>query len=55
VQAGVTDPHEFKTDYGAVPNSRFEICACKDGSVVIKAVGTCGKPGPSIPTHVRWK
>lgn len=55
VQAGIEEPHDFKTDYGAVPNSRFDICACKDGSIVIKAVGGCGQPGPSIPTHAKWK
>jgi RHS repeat-associated protein len=55
LQAGILDAHEFKDDYNARPNSRFDICACKDGSIVIKAVGGCGKPGPSIPTHARWK
>lgn len=57
IQAGIDDPHEFKTDYGAVPNSMYDICACKDGSIIIKTVGMCGKPGPSIPTDpsVRWK
>jgi hypothetical protein len=55
VQAGIEDPHEFKTDYGAVPNSRFDLCACKDGSILIKAVGSCGKSGPGITTHARWK
>ena len=53
--AGITDEHEFKTDWGAVPNSRFDICACKDGSIVIKATGQCGRSGPSIPTDRRWK
>jgi RHS repeat-associated protein len=55
MKAGISDAHEFKTDYGAVPNSRFDICACKDGSIVIKAVGGCGAPGPSMTTHARWK
>ncbi|HTE39254.1 MAG TPA: RHS repeat-associated core domain-containing protein [Steroidobacteraceae bacterium] len=55
IQAGITDAHAFKTDYGAIPNSRFDICACKDGSIVIKATGGCGKPGPSIGTHANWK
>ena len=53
--AGVGNEHDFKTEWGAVPNSRFDICACKDGSVVIKAVGHCGRPGPSIPTDRRWR
>jgi hypothetical protein len=35
--------------------SRYEICACKDGSIVIKARGQCGKPGPGIPTGSTWK
>jgi len=55
-QAGITDPHEYKTDYGAIPNSAFDICACKDGSIVIKAVGMCGySGGPEIPTYETWK
>jgi hypothetical protein len=53
--AGITDEHAFKTQWGAVPNSRFDICACRDGSIVIKAVGQCGKSGPSIQTDRRWK
>lgn len=47
--------HQFKTDHGAVPNSFFDICACKDGSIIIKGHGKCGKPGPSIPTAARWR
>lgn len=54
-QAWISDPHAFKSEWGAVPNSRFDICACKDGSVVIKAVGSCGSPGPGIYTDARWK
>ena len=54
-QAGITDAHKFKTEYGAVPNSQFDICACKNGSIIIKAVGTCGASGPSITTVERWK
>ena len=54
-QAGIFDEHGFKTEYGAVPNSRFDICACKDGSIIIKAQGGCGSPGPSIPTYTNWK
>ena len=26
--------HEFKTEYGATPVSRFDICSCKDGGIV---------------------
>ncbi len=54
-KAGVIDEHAYKDEYGAVPNSSFDICACKDGSVVIKNVGGCGRPGPAIPTYERWK
>jgi len=54
-QAGISDAHAFKNEYQATPNSRFDICACKDGSIVIKDVGMCGSSGPSIPTYVRWK
>ena len=54
-QAGIVDEHSYKTEWGAVPNSRFDICACRDGSIIIKTVGQCGKPGPSIPTTERWK
>jgi len=54
-QAGIDDEHEFKTEYGAQPNSRFDICACKDGSIQIKAHGMCGRPRPSIPTYATWR
>ena len=56
-QAGITDPHEFKKDFlgNKAPISQHDICACKDGSIVIKKQGQCGQPGPSIDTGVRWK
>lgn len=54
-QAEISDPHTFKTEYGAVPNSRFDICACKDGSIVIRAQGQCGQSGPTTATYERWK
>ncbi|KAF4513862.1 UNVERIFIED_CONTAM: hypothetical protein B566_EDAN016757 [Ephemera danica] len=54
-EAGITDEHGFKTDWGGVPNSRYDICACKDGSIVIKAQGNCGRPAPSIQTDANWK
>jgi hypothetical protein len=54
-QAGITDEHGFKTEWGAVPNSRYDICACKDGSIVIKAQGQCGKSSPKIETDASWK
>jgi RHS repeat-associated protein len=56
-QAGIDDPHQFKKDYlgNKAPISQFDICACKDGSITIKARGQCGKPGPTIDTGYRWK
>lgn len=42
LQAGITDPHAYKTENGAVPWSRYDICKCKDGSIRIAAVGQCG-------------
>ena len=54
--AGIRDAHAVKTEYGAVPNSRFDLCACDDGSIVIKSVGTCGMGAPIWEiTHYRWK
>jgi RHS repeat-associated protein len=53
--AKILNEHEFKTEWGAVPNARFDICACKDGSIIIKAVAQCGKSGPAIPTDRHWK
>ena len=41
-KAGIFDEHKFKTESGAVPTSRFDICKCKDGSIRIAAVNTCG-------------
>jgi RHS repeat-associated protein len=53
-RAGISNEHAFKTEWGAIPNSRFDICACKDGSIVIKGVGQCGNAGPTIETDARW-
>ena len=53
--AGITDPEEFKREYVGNAGGKFDICACKDGSVVLAAVGQCGKPGPKISTGVTWK
>lgn len=47
--------HLFKTEYGAIPNAMFDICACRDGSIIIKAHNNCGKPGPLIPTTATWR
>jgi hypothetical protein len=54
-KAGITDAHAFKDEYDAVPTSKFEICACKDGTIRIKRTGQCGRPGPSILTDAKWK
>jgi RHS repeat-associated protein len=49
------DEHDFKTAWGAWPNRLFDICACKDGSIVIRAQGQCGQSGPTIATDATWK
>lgn len=54
-KAQIYDPHSFKDEWGARPNSLFDICACKDGSIVIKGHGICGRPGPAIITDKRWR
>jgi RHS repeat-associated protein len=53
--AGISDEHDFKTDWGAIPNSLFEICACDDGSIQISRTAQCGNQGPKIVTTERWK
>jgi len=55
--AGIGDPHAFKREYlgNKAKVSRFDICACKDGSIIIKPKGTCGSPGPGIPTGRNWQ
>jgi hypothetical protein len=42
-QAGILDEHRYKREHGAIPESRFDICKCKDGSIRIARVGQCGK------------
>ena len=55
-RAEIEDEHAVKDEYGARPWARFDLCACEDGSIVIKAVGTCGTSGPVWEvTHYRWK
>ena len=49
--AGITDEHAFKTEWVTPPLSRRDICACKNGSIVIRPVGTSGKSGPRLRTH----
>ena len=53
--AGITDPEEFKKEYVGNAGGKFDICACKDGSIVLAAVGQCGRSGPKISTGVTWK
>lgn len=56
-QAGISDPQQFKRDHlgDRAPISKYDLCACKDGSIVIKQQGQCGSSGPSIDTGVKWK
>jgi RHS repeat-associated protein len=54
-QAQIFSEHEFKEEYSAVPVSRFDICACKNGEIVIRLHGQCGNSGPTITTYARWK
>ena len=53
--AGIGNPEGFKSEYVGKAGGRFDICACKDGSVQLKAVGQCGRQGPGITTHKRWR
>jgi hypothetical protein len=54
--AGITDAHEFKEDYVGGSISRYDICACDDGSIKIAGRGQCSKSGaPMIDTWARWK
>jgi len=52
--AGIFDPEEFKRDFVGNAGGKFDICACKDGSISLAAVGQCGKPGPKIGTGATW-
>jgi hypothetical protein len=57
-KAGISDPHAFKRDWlgPSAQISRFDICACNDGSLVIKSVGQCGHSDPGeIDTGHTWK
>jgi len=53
--ASIENEHAFKTAWDAVPWSDYDICACRDGSIVIARTGKCGTSDPSIPTDARWK
>jgi RHS repeat-associated protein len=48
-EAGIDGPqgeHLFKQDYVYGPVSRYDICACADGSIQIGKRGECGGSGP---------
>jgi RHS repeat-associated protein len=54
--AEITDEHAFKAGYvGNKGVSRFDICACKDGTIKLSQAGQCGRSGPKIDTHARWR
>jgi hypothetical protein len=55
LQAGIVDPHGFKSEYVGNNYGRFDICICKDGSIKLAAVGQCGRAGSKIDTYRRWK
>jgi hypothetical protein len=55
-QAEISDAHDFKAECVGKKNvSRYDICACKDGSLKIAGHGQCGKQGAKIDTYARWK
>lgn len=55
-EAGIEDEHQYKTEYGAVPWSSYDICACKDGSIAIFRVKQCGQMNALWEvTTERWK
>jgi hypothetical protein len=54
-KANITDPHAFKEEFVGRRFSRYDICACKDGSIKIAGHGQCGMSGPKIETGLRWK
>ena len=55
----ILDAEEFKIDEGfGQPTSPYDICACKDGSLIIYGVNACGRIKPDIDFHItdrRWK
>lgn len=53
--AGIADEHSFKEEWVGRPVSRWDICACKDGRIVIRLVGKCGVSGPTVVTTEWWK
>jgi hypothetical protein len=56
IKAGITDAHAFKEEWVGGSVSRYDICACDDGTIKIAGRGQCGKAGtPMIDTWARWK
>lgn len=53
--AGIDNEHEFKKEYVKGSLSRYDICACDDGSIKIAGRGQCGTAGPKIEAWARWK
>lgn len=53
--AGITDEHSYKQDQVGKAGGAYDICACKDGSIVLRGVGKCGRSGPTITTGDNWK
>ncbi len=55
----ILDPEQFKIEEGfGPPTSPYDICACKDGSLIIYQVNECGRIKPNIDFHItdrRWK
>ena len=54
-QAGIDNEHEFKDEFVSTGGSRYDICACTDGSIKIAGHGQCGRSGPKIDTWAKWK
>ena len=53
--AGIADAEEFKKDFVKGSGSRYDICACDDGTIVLRGRGQCGRSGPTIGTGNKWK
>ena len=54
--AGISDEHGFKEDHaGRGRIAQYDICACDDGTIVLRKVGQCGRSGPTISTDTKWK
>ncbi len=54
---GYVDEHDFKETFlgRGAQVKLYDICACDDGSIVIRDHGLCGYSGPTIPTYEWWK